>query len=124
MIKVEAIQNKAEQERICKIYDVAYDADLLAYAVYSGESLCGIIQFTIRGGAGRLYDIAGSDSEALFIAGRAALNFIDLCGIKDAYCETALPDSKLIRRIGFRENEEGRLYMNLKGFFEAPCEHS
>jgi hypothetical protein len=65
------------------------------------------------------------DNEALFVMGRAALNFIDLCGIHTAFYDgdESLPGAQLLHAVGFRKNEQGRLEMDLTGFFTTPCKH-
>ena len=85
MLQIKPIEEKSEQERICALCGVEYNPDLLAYAAYSGGELSAICQFTMRGSVGYIYSlspVSGSyDADALYVAGRSALNFIDLCGV-------------------------------------------
>ncbi len=123
MLEIKKIQDKDEQSRLCVLCGIVYMADALAYSAAGATGPIGIVQFAIREKAGVIYHIALcpgiDDADALFIMGRAAMNFVDLCGITDMYYED--PDKKPGRLLGFEPNAEGRLYMNLKGFFDEPC---
>lgn len=128
MLEIKPIQNKNEQEIICKLCGIEFDIDTLAYGAYISGKLIGAAQFRIRGSSGYLYDIKNTldcdDKDALFIMGRAVLNYIDLHGVHEAYFENpSYQDMELIKKIGFRPCEDGKLYMNLEGFFESPCQH-
>jgi hypothetical protein len=47
---------------------------------------------------------------------------MDLCGVENAYFEGE--ESRLSKAVGFKKQEDGRLYMCLKGFFTSdPCKH-
>ena len=127
MIKVLPIQSKISQEEICVKCGVEYNADLLAYAAYVEDRLAGICQFRLTDKGGIIYDLAPTlehvDNEALFVMGRGALNFIDLCGVHNAtYCGP-VDDELLLRRIGFKKNDEGAFEINLEGFFTDHCHH-
>ena len=122
MLEVKSVQNKDEQSRLCLDCAVQYDPDALCYAAYNDGVFTGTVQFGIRGQCGYIITIANKtdvdDKDSLFVAGRAALNFIDLCGVTDQYF-IADCDEDLIKRIGFRKNENGEWYMNTKGFFTS-----
>ena len=124
MIKVLPIQSKLTQEEICSKCGVKYDADLLAYAVYNEEVLAGVCQFKLTDKGGIVTDIAPTldhcDNEALFVMGRGALNFIDLCGVHFAVF-TGKCDEMLLRKIGFKQDEEGSWSVDLHGFFTDHC---
>ena len=65
MLKILPIQSKAEQEKICSLCNVKYNADLLAYAVYDDADLMGVCQFRLTASGGEIYDLAhanGTDS--------------------------------------------------------------
>lgn len=125
MIKVLPIQSKLSQEEICVKCGVEYNADLLAYAAYVDDVLAGVCQFKLTDKGGMIYDIAPTldhtDKEALFVMGRGALNFIDLCGVHSAtYCGSC-DDEALLMRIGFKKNDGGVFEINLEGFFTDHC---
>lgn len=125
MFEVYPIQSKEEQKELCEKCSVVYDADKLAYKGIVNGEFVGILQFGIKNKSGYIYDVENRngivDPEILFVMGRAALNFIDLCGVTDNYF-VARTDGReeLIRRIGFRETD-GKWYMNTEGFFSEPC---
>ena len=130
MIEVKPVQEKEEQAKLCALGGVAYDADLLMYAAYVDEQLVACCQFGMPKAVGLVADLfavvprSAAVEEALFIMGRAALNFIDLCGVHEAY--TPAPkaeDELLMRKIGFKQTEDNKWYMNLEGFFATPCSH-
>ena len=134
MLQIFPIQDKQEQEQACLRCQIAYDADYMAYEATVEEELVGICQFTLRADGGSIRDLAPvigkePDGEALFLMARAALNFIDLCGVHQAFFDgnTAPAGETLIHAIGFRRPQgdpTGRLSMDLTDFFTAPCRHS
>lgn len=125
MITVKPIEKKEEQKALCELCSITYNADYFAYSAYDDEKFLGLCQFGMGDGVGHIYDISASpdtdDFEALFLLGRAALNFIDLCGVSDAFFEGE--ESRISTAVGFKKNDDGRLYMNLRGFFADPCKH-
>ena len=130
MLKVFPIQDKQQQAELCERCGITYNADLLAYEATVEDEFVGVCQFILKPEGGILYDLAPldrehPDKEALFVMGRAALNFIDLCGVHQAYFDgdVALVGEPLLRAIGFKPNESGRLFMDLTGFFTTPCKH-
>lgn len=133
MLEVLPIQTKTEQETICKYCGVAFDQELMAYKAISDGVVVGVCQFTMNQTGGHILNLAviqGSDitqkarAEALFVMGRATLNFIDLCGVHIAYFEdTTFPDEAMISAIGFKKNENGVWCMDLTDFFKHPCQH-
>lgn len=132
MLKVFPIQDKEMQRELCERCGVRFDADLLAYQATVEDNFVGVCQFVLKPEGGNVYDLApldreNPDKEALFVMGRAALNFIDLCGVHQAYFDgdVTVPGEKLLAAIGFRpdETQNGRLGMDLTGFFTTPCKH-
>lgn len=125
MLTVKPIEKKDEQKFLCEKCSVTYNADYFAYSAYEDGTFLGVCQFGMRDGAGHIYNIAkapGTDDFTVqFVLGRAALNFMDLCGVEEAYFEGE--ESRLSLAVGFKKNEEGKLYVNLKGFFSDPCQH-
>ena len=128
MLSILPIETKEEQERIMALCGIPYRKACLAYAAYDEETLVGGAQFYFQNRCCYLTDIKNpdgvKDEEALFIMGRGLLNFVDRCGIHDAYL--AEPDrvgEALRLRIGFFPDGEGRFYMNLRGFFEGKHDH-
>ncbi|MBQ8716259.1 MAG: hypothetical protein IJY43_00250 [Clostridia bacterium] len=128
MITVKPIQSKEDQERLCALCQIPYRAELLAYGAYNGQgAFAGMCQFGMDAEGGHIYHLAtkGNDdpNDCLFVMGRAALNFIDLCGVKIAFFDGECEDSALLRRIGFSADEKGRFTLSLDGFFTHACQH-
>lgn len=125
MLKVLPIQSKLKQEEICVKCGVNYDPDLLAYAAYTDDTLAGVCQFKLTDKGGVIYDIAPvsdfTSREALFVMGRGALNFIDLCGVHSATYVGEVTDEPLLLQIGFKKDEDGVFAINLEGFFTDHC---
>ncbi len=136
MLKVLPIQSKSEQEELCRRSGIVYNPDLLAYAASVDGCLVGICQFKLSDEGGLIYDIARlcdtpdascrearetSCREALFVMGRAALNFIDLCGVHKAYFVGEVTDAPLLSAIGFERTSDGRYEIDLEGFFTDHC---
>ena len=125
MLKVLPIQSKLRQEEICLKCGVTYNPDMLAYAATVDDKLAGICQFRLTSQGGEITDLApaedGDSFEALFIMGRGTLNFIDLCGVHCAFYSGKQPDDKLLRAIGFTQDENGVYTINLEGFFTDHC---
>ena len=130
MITVVPIQQKEEQAHYCALCGVPYSPDLLAYyAKNDAGEFAGLCQFKMNETGGHLYTLVapkGSEElDPLFVMGRAALNFIDLCGVHHAFFDgdPTVAGEKLIRAIGFTPDENGRLEMDLTDFFTTPCKH-
>lgn len=131
MLEVKPIQSKVEQEAVCARCGSPYDADLLAYAATVDGELIGVCQFTLaeEGGSVRTLGCVpdrADDFEAMFVLGRAALNFIDLCGVHRAAYDAPVgseAEERLIRAIGFAPDTDGHFVIDLTHFFEHPCQH-
>lgn len=130
MLEVIPIQTKTEQEAICARCGVSYLADDLAYQTKVDGQIVGICQFALNDKGGFVHTLCTvegmTDTEALFVTGRGALNFIDLCGVHTAYYEVAEDekrDETLAHAIGFRKQPDGRWKMDLTDFFNHPCAH-
>ncbi len=125
MLEIKPIQDKSAQKALCELCGAVYRPDALAYSAYDNGAPVGISQFRIIEDAGHLYDLCNTvgvdDLEALIIMGRATLNFIDLCGIHHAYFEGK--NVRGARAIGFREEQNGALYVSMEGMFESPCKN-
>ena len=128
MLEVYPIQDKKEQRLICRRCGVKYESEMMAYSSYSEGELTGVLQFAIHDKYGYIYDIANvkgtEDEESLFVMGRGALNFINLCNISKAFYAGEVKNELLLKKIGFRQDEKGNWYMDLDGFFEHPCQHT
>ena len=128
MLEVLPIQDKMLQESLCIRCGISYDVDLMAYAAYVDGEPVGVCQFTMKADGGRLVSLANingvTDTQALFVMGRAMLNFVDLCGVHSAKCESKDIDETLLRAIGFTKAPDGIFVIDLAHFFEHPCQHN
>ena len=127
MLEVLPIQTKAEQEALCARCGVPFKIEMLAYQALVDGDLRGICQFTMGPEGGRIVDFAPlgtPEFEPLFVMGRAALNFIDLCGVHRAFFDAEFENETLIKAVGFERNAQGRWEMDLTDFFKEPCKHS
>jgi hypothetical protein len=124
MLEIKPIQDKNAQKALCELCGAVYNPSALAYSAYDNGAPVGICQFRIIEEHGYMYDLCNTvgvdDLEALIIMGRAALNFIDLCGIHTAYFEGT--ETRGAIAVGFRE-KEGKLFADLSGMFESPCKN-
>ena len=130
MLKILPIQDKESQKALSTACDIPYIETDMAYAIQVDEIDIGIIPFYIRSGEGFIRTVklkpGVSDFEAQFIGGRGCMNFIDLCGAHDCYLLDPGDESdnhRLAIALGFKPNDEGKWYMDLRGFFEDPCKH-
>ena len=129
MLKVLPVQSKLTQEELCLKSGIKYNPDALAYEATVDGRFAGICQFKVTDKGGLIYDLVPAPDfnnfEAMFVMGRAALNFIDLCGIHHAFFDgdVEVPGETLIRAIGFTKNEADRWEMDLTDFFTTPCKH-
>lgn len=128
MLEIKPIEDKNEQETLCRLCGIEYREELFAYKAYEDGKLFAAAQFDICGEYAVIYgmsQVTGSadDFEGMFILGRAVLNFLDLCGVKEAvYRVTDEHSEKLAKLVGFRKvGEEYRI--SLVGLFTSPCSH-
>ncbi|MBQ8431690.1 MAG: hypothetical protein IJX28_02295 [Clostridia bacterium] len=128
MLEVLPIQEKQEQEALCARCKIPFHTELLAYKALVDGELKGVCQFTMDQNGGRILEFAhlpdAYEFEPMFVMGRAALNFIDLCGVHQAYFDANYDNETLIKAIGFTKNPDGRYFMDLTDFFKEPCQHS
>ena len=84
-------------------------------------------QFMMLVDGGKIVDFAHVpekyEFEPMFVMGRAALNFIDLCGVHRAFFDAEYDNETLILAIGFTKNASDRYEMDLTDFFKEPCQH-
>ncbi len=128
MLEVLPIQEKSTQEMLCTRCGIEFKPELLAYQALVDGELRGVCQFTMDACGGRIVDFApvtdGYEFEPMFVMGRAALNFIDLCGVHRAFFDADCNNETLIKAIGFSRNPDGRYEIDLTDFFKEPCKHT
>lgn len=125
MLEVYPIQTKDEQKELCQLCGIEYDVNKMAYKGIMSGKLIGVLQFAIKGDCGYVYDLENvkgiEDNEILFVLGRAALNFIDLCTVtKNYFVGRTEGREALIQRIGYKLTEDG-WFMDTTDFFTGSC---
>lgn len=123
MLRARAIRDINEQKSCCKVCGMTHNPDLLYFAIFENETEClGTLEFRFTKEGAKITDVkpkSGTyDDEAMFILGKAALNFIDLVGPK--YVEYEADDMKLSNLLEFYP-KNGILQVNLEGYFSEPC---
>ena len=127
MFKITPIQEKSLQEQCAIACDANFIPDSFGYMMSDAETgeLMGFSQFTINSDSGYIYDLKSkigySDFEAMFILGRATLNFIDLCGTHTCKASIEAADEKLMKCIGFKRDENSEYFVDMTGMFDGHC---
>jgi len=123
MLIIKPVQ-KADQENVCRACGTEFRDTEMVYAARDDDKLLGVCKFFMDGDTGYITELkcvdGVDDFEALFIMGRQTLNFIDLCGVHKAVFLGE--ESRITKAVGFKMTD-GRLFMDLDGFFESPCSH-
>ena len=127
MFKITPIQDLSEQKRFAVACGTDVKAGYFAYGMTDNESgdIMGFSQFELTKSYGYISDLRAAigydDVEALFILGRATMNFIDLCGVRACRAALDSSDEKLLHAIGFRKYDEGYMQCDLTGMFDGHC---
>ena len=127
MFKITPIQDLSEQERFAKACGAEVKVGYFAYAMTDNESgnIMGFSQFELTESYGYITDLRAAngcdDIEALFILGRATMNFIDLCGVHTCRAAKDSSDERLLHAIGFRKKEEEYMECDMTGMFDGHC---
>ncbi len=127
MFKIQPIQSEAEQASVAKACGSYMREGLFAYAMRDSESeeLMGFSQFEISEGRGYITDIKpcgnADDFEAMFILGRATMNFIDTCGAHLSYATKDAGEEGLMRALGFSLTDSEEYYADMRGMFNGEC---
>ncbi len=127
MFKISPINDKSIQQKYAVMCGAEYRDDYFGYAMVDAESgeLMAIAQFEIDGEYGYIADLKPktnySDFEAMFILGRATMNFIDLCGAHICRAQENTADERLLHAIGFRKNGSGEYECDMHGMFDGHC---
>lgn len=133
MIEAKTIQDKNYQAEVCRLCGIEFDPDALAYAAVDSNTgeLLAVSQFRLcNDGFGELVDVAAipdlsekAESEyslrnILFITGRAAMNFMDICGFHKARAVGTLSrDETLSKLLGFNPAPDGGWFCDLAHLF-------
>ena len=127
MFKITPINDKELQKQYAAECGAEYKADFFAYAMTDAESgeIMGFSQFEIDGDYGYISALCPrvdyEDFEAMFILGRATMNFIDLCGAHKCRAALNAADERLIKAIGFKLTED-EYTCDMTGMFDGHCD--
>ena len=125
MLKITPIQSKEEQQTLCGVCNIAYDHDCLAYRAYDDDRFLGMTQFRFGKGHGIIKNLVSApgveDFEAMFIMGRATMDFIDRIGCHICVCPVDAGDRRLLLSIGFRDAEDGMMRADMTDMFSGHC---
>ena len=127
MFKILPINDKDYQKKCAEACKTEYIPDFFAYAMTDNETeeFMGFSQFEINENGGFISDLRepenSDDYEAMFILGRATMNFIDMCGSHLCYAKPNAGNDKLLRAIGFKNQKDGLLFCDMTGMFDGKC---
>ena len=128
MFKISPINDKNLQKEYAEACGAVFIPDFFAYSMIDNETgeLMGFSQFEISEKGGYISDLRPKidtfDYEAMFILGRATMNFIDLCiSTHHCYISNKAGDKKLISAIGFKTEKDGLLFCDMNGMFDGNC---
>lgn len=127
MFRIAPVTTEEERQAVTASLGISAREGAFVYAMRdAGDGhLLGASQFDIAHGYGILYDLlpAGGvdDFEAMFILGRATLDFIDRTGVHLCYAVPGGGDERLLRAVGFRREPSGRYACDMTGMFDGHC---
>ncbi|MBE6636962.1 MAG: hypothetical protein E7618_04075 [Ruminococcaceae bacterium] len=126
MLTIKPIPTLDKQKEILAKCGITYRDNHFAYQAYEGDELIAAAQFDILGETAQIDAMrqvidSKDDFEAMFILGRAVLNFLDLCGVCTAIYPSDKPDEqRLAKLLGFKDLN-GVPTISLAGLFDAHC---
>ena len=125
MFKIYPIQDISTQQRYARLCGTEVRVGAFAYAMADSKTQepMGFAQFEITASGGVLYDLRPvvglNDFEAMFILGRATMNFIDTCGCHTISATNESADEKLLKAIGLRTTDGYNFHCDMTGFFDG-----
>ena len=128
MFKISPINDFETQKAVAEECGRSAIPSYFSYSMKDADdgSLMAFSQFEIDGEKGFISDLVPrvgyDDFEAMFILGRATMNFIDLCGAHYCYAKRDAADERLLRAIGFRDNGGELLECDMTGMFDGHCD--
>ncbi len=128
MFKIFPIQDEKTKNAYAAACRASIVDGAFSYGMADAESLAimGFSQFDIDGKNAILYDLkeknGQNDFEAIFILGRATLEFCERCGATVCFAKKEAADETLLRAIGLRTEHDGGFYGRIEGMFDGHCE--
>lgn len=127
MFVISPVRDIEERKNITKALNIKDIEGTFMYSMKDKETgaLLGASQFDIGEGYGYIYDLRCAnppfDFEAMFILGRATMNFIDLCEVHTCRIKKDASDGDLYRAIGFRTEFPDYFECDMTGMFDGNC---
>ena len=127
MFVISPVRDLEERNNITKALNIKDIEGTFMYSMKDKETgaLLGASQFDIGEGYGYIYDLrcakAPFDFEAMFILGRATMNFIDLCEVHTCRIKKDASDGDLYRAIGFRTELPDYFECDMTGMLDGNC---
>ncbi len=123
MLRARPIRDIEEQKSCCAECGMVHNADLLYFAIFENETDClGTCAFRFTQKTADLLEIKPKcgtyDDEAMYILGKATLNFIDLVGFRTVHYKA--DDIRLAELMEFYP-KDGVWQVNLENYFTEPC---
>ena len=127
MFKISPINDVNLQKEYASQCDTTLKDGYFAYAMIDVDTneLMGFSQFDIEASGAYISDLKPrvglSDFEAMFILGRATMNFIDLCGKHTCIALKNSGDERLLKAIGFKKTDDDNWFADMTGMFDGHC---
>lgn len=128
MFRISPINDTNLQKEYASLCGTEIKDGYFGYAmidVDTGE-LMGFSQFEIDSDGGNISDLRPrlglDDFEAMFILGRATMNFIDMCGTHTCRADINSADERLLKSIGFKLTDNDEWYADMTGMFDGHCD--
>lgn len=129
MFKIFPIQDEETKKIYAEACGTKAIEGVFAYGMADAESgaIMGFSQFDFEGDEhATLFDLrekcGQNDFEAIFILGRATLEFCERCGSVYCLAKESAADETLLRAIGLRTQTEDGLLGKIEGMFDGHCE--
>lgn len=127
MFVISPVRDIEERNKIINLLNITDVSGSFMYSMKDKETgrLLGASQFDIADGYGYIYDLRCAtepfDFEAMFILGRATMNFIDLCEVHTCRIGKSASDGDLYKAIGFRLEFDEYFECAMTGMFDGNC---
>ncbi|HBJ19382.1 MAG TPA: hypothetical protein DDY70_06580 [Clostridiales bacterium] len=128
MFRIAPVQTEEEKREVTSSLGIPSRDGAFVYAMRDMEDghLLGGSQFDIAKDGGTLFDLRPApgieDFEAMFILGRATLDFIDRTGTHLCRAAKDAGEERLLRAVGFRPSEDGGYLCDMTGMFDGHCD--
>lgn len=127
MFIIKPITDKQKQMQCCEICNVEYLEQAMAYEAILNGKFAAVCQFELKKEHGILHHLCPApgidDFEMMFIMGRSAMNFIDLCDHHVCIASKSCAEHRLLIAIGFKQQEDETYRVDMTGMFGGCGNH-